>query len=152
MLEARLIEDRGRLGVGGRRLFVVEIPMEPAEPMIVEMPEEDIDADETEHVAPTKQQITEYLKHGGLLSILRAGASAGPNQPRVWLRVDSYGNVVHTFIKELGQVGGAVVPSMSLHDGKIFKPQVDEVRGFVRTFGLSAADAAELVRSIKTAP
>jgi hypothetical protein len=37
-LAGSIVEDRGNLGGGGRRLFAVRIPMEPAEPWVVEVP------------------------------------------------------------------------------------------------------------------
>src|SRR5438046_35727 len=69
-----VIEDRGRLGVGGRRLYRVEVPMDPDEPALYMMPEEDLEPDESLEArrnALTKARILSYLKGGGLISILQ---------------------------------------------------------------------------------
>jgi hypothetical protein len=42
-LRGEVIEDRGAIGVGGRRLFRVSIPIPPAEPMLAEFPEDEIE-------------------------------------------------------------------------------------------------------------
>ena len=36
-----VVEDRGKIGVGGRRLLRVNAPMD-SEPLIIELPEEDL--------------------------------------------------------------------------------------------------------------
>jgi len=39
----QVIEDRGRLGVGGRRLYGIRFEINPGEPAHIEMPEERVD-------------------------------------------------------------------------------------------------------------
>ncbi len=39
-VEATILEDRGPLGVGGRRLYRITMTIPPAEPMEFELPEE----------------------------------------------------------------------------------------------------------------
>jgi hypothetical protein len=41
-VKARVIEDRGPLGVGGRRIYRVSLAFDSAEPMEFEMPEDDL--------------------------------------------------------------------------------------------------------------
>jgi hypothetical protein len=43
-VHARIIEDRGRIGHKGRRLYRIEIPFVDGEPSRFEMPEEDMTA------------------------------------------------------------------------------------------------------------
>src|SRR5947209_7610501 len=73
-----IVEDRGTIGAQGRHLFQVNIPMDPFEPMSVELPEDEMEAiaPGTEVVPPLdKQHIADYLVSGGLISILRANLS-----------------------------------------------------------------------------
>jgi hypothetical protein len=42
LVAARIIEDRGPLGVGGRRLYRVEISVVPGETLSFELPEDDL--------------------------------------------------------------------------------------------------------------
>ena len=42
-IDAVIVEDRGNLGVGGRRLYEVRAPMSPeSEDMVIELPAEDL--------------------------------------------------------------------------------------------------------------
>ena len=150
-----IVEDRGPIGVQGRRLFQVSIPMDPHEPMMVELPENEMEAvnGETEPV-PTlaRQKIIAYLVHGGLIAILRSNLSGGCNQPRVWLCLDQLGNVTHTFNPERGVTGGQTAPALAIHDYKIFTSKRAEVLSFVESFGLSRLEAAKVVSEVGTAP
>jgi hypothetical protein len=154
-LSGVIVEDRGTIGVKGRRLFQVDIPMDPFEPMSVELPEDEMElippgADGTQPM--DKQKIIDYLIHGGLVSILRSNLSRGRNQPRVWLCPDQLGNVTHTFIPERGVVGGQVVPFSALHEDKVFAPSLDSVRSFLQSFGLNRQEAEKVVSELGTAP
>jgi hypothetical protein len=42
-LHGIIIEDRGRVGVGGQQLFLIEVPLRHDEPMRVEMPEDELE-------------------------------------------------------------------------------------------------------------
>jgi hypothetical protein len=152
-VDAFVIEDRGWIGVGGRRLLVLEVPADPLEPMTLEVPEDELELSDqggtTKAVAAGPA--VEYLKHGGLIAILRAN-SGGRSQPRVWLRYDSLGNVTHTFIHAPGLVGGATIPFFACHDDKIFTPKTDEVRSFLKTFNLDDQQVAEVIKAVGTAP
>src|ERR1700722_18334345 len=109
-----IVEDRGALGVQGRRLSQVRIPVDPFEPMIVELPEDQMKAVAAETGPPRpidKDKIIAYLVNGGLVAILRANISSeGRNQSRTWLCLDSLGNVTHTFDPERGVTGGQFIP------------------------------------------
>jgi len=39
-----IVEDRGRIGAGGRRLFAVQVKFEAVEPTILEMPADELRA------------------------------------------------------------------------------------------------------------
>ena len=150
-----IVEDRGEIGIQGRRLFQVDIPMDPFEPMSVELPEEEMEAiaPGTEVARPIdKQRITDYLVNGGLLSILDSNLSGGKFQPGVWLCLDQLGNVTHTFVSERGMIGGQVVPFQALYDSKIFKPKRDTVLSFIESFGLNRQEAEQVVSEVGTAP
>lgn len=150
-----VVEDRGPLGVHGRRLYQVDLPMDPDEPMTVELPE-----DEMELIPPgtddkqplDKQKVTDYLIYGGLVSILQSNLSGGKNQPRAWLCRDQLGNVTHTFIPERGIVGGQLVPFFALHEDKVFAPKLDSVLSFLQGFGLNRQEAEKVVSEVGTAP
>jgi hypothetical protein len=150
-----IVEDRGTLGTHGRRLFQVDIPMDPFEPMSMELPEDEIESlpEGTEGNRPMdKQKITDYLIHGGLVSILRSNLAGGRNQPRVWLCLDQLGNVTHTFIPERGVVGGQFVPFSVLHEDKIFTPKRDSVLSFIQSFGLDRQEAEKVISAVGTLP
>src|SRR5437667_12049024 len=70
-----IVEDRGAIGAQGRHLFQVNIPMDPFEPMMVELPEDEIEAvaaGSDDAVSIDKHKIIAYLVNGGLISILRS--------------------------------------------------------------------------------
>ena len=149
-----IVEDRGAIGVGGRRLFQVSIPIDPFEPMTMELPENEMEAVSAETEASTsmdKQKIIDYLVNGGLISILHSNLSGGRNQPRVWLCPDQLGNVTHTFVSERGVIGGQLVPFGALHHDKIFKVKREPVVSFVESFGLSHQEAEDVVSEVGTA-
>lgn len=150
-----IVEDRGAIGVQGRRLFQVSIPIDPFEPMMMELPEDEMEAvsAEAEAASPMdKQKIIDYLVHGGLVSILHSSLSGGRNQPRVWLCRDQLGNVTHTFVPERGVIGGQFVPLGALHHDKIAKVKREPVVSFVESFGLSRQEAEKIVAEVGTAP
>ena len=145
-----IVEDRGNIGTRGQRLFVVEVPSDPAEPLTIEVAEPEVEAIARD--SPEKLKMLRFLKQGGLLNILRSNTSGGRDQPRVWLRYDTLGNVTHTFTERHGQVGGRRVPFLSLHRDRIFRPKMQEVREFLESFGLSGGEAEDVIRSIGTTP
>jgi hypothetical protein len=44
------------------------------------------------------------------------------------------------------------VPFFALHEAKVFTGKVEEVVGFLESFGLSRAEAEEIVGAVGTAP
>lgn len=154
-LTGAIVEDRGAIGIGGRRLFQVSIPMDPDDPMVVEAPEDELEPlPEAERVVEPldRAKVVEYLSNGGLLSILFANLSGGRSQPAVWLCRDQLGNVTHTFVPERGLVGGRVAPFRAIHDDRVFTPKRDQVVTFVESFGLDRAEAEHVVEEVGTSP
>ncbi len=128
--------------------------MDPFEPAAYELPEEAIKADPESsgnEIAIKTTKLMHYLKNGGLVAILRSNTSGGKNQPKVWLRLDSLGNVTHTFIKERGK-SAANVPFSAVHEDHVFTPKRNEVLALLRSFGLDNAHAEEVITSVGTSP
>lgn len=146
-----VVDDRGPIGANSVRIFRVRIPNDPYDDDIFEMPEDELALAKTIVESIPGTSIVDYLEHGGLIQILKSNMSGGKNQPCVWLRRDSLGNVVHTFIAERGNVGGAAVPFFALQDNRIFAAKQKEVLTFLSTFGLSKGDAKRVADAIGTA-
>lgn len=150
-----IVEDRGAIGVRGRRLYQVNVPMDPFEPMMVELPEDEMEAvvagTEPEPQLET-QRVMDYLANGGLISILRSNLSGGRNQPRVWLTLDNLGNVTHTFVPERGVIGGQTIPFGAVHGEKIFTAKQDSVVAILESFGLDRQAADRLIAEVGTNP
>ena len=151
-MQAVVIEDRGPIGVNGVRIFSVRVPNDPYDDMVFEMPEDELAPAKNGVQKISEDEIIDYLKHGGLLQILRSDLSGDKNQPRVWLTRDSLGNVVHTYSAERGIVGGGTVPYSALYEYRVSAPKRDEVLAFLSTFGLSKQKAKQVVDSVGTAP
>jgi len=146
------VEVRGAIGVGGRYLYRVEVPMEPYEPMEMLLPEEEMTA-ATDDPAPLEpKEVVKYLVNGGLVSILYQNIGGGRNQPLAWLCRSTSGNVTHTFLAERGMVGGRIIPFHALYENKVFGPKAEEVRSFVESFGLSPGCARQVVSEVGTVP
>jgi hypothetical protein len=149
-----ITEDRGLIGAHGRRLFQVQVPMDPYEPALFELPADEIQTANSSEASRTlgKNEIVDYLKNGGLIAILQSNLG-GKDQPRVWLCRDNLGNVTHTFISERGLLGGATVPFWTLHEGsRVFSDKKDEVTTYLTSFGLSHEEAELIVHAVGTAP
>ena len=74
---AQVIEDRGRLGVKGQRYYRIRLDQTATDPFEFEMP-----ADELELAVPDKPAILNYLKTGGLVTILQAHLIRSKKPPR----------------------------------------------------------------------
>ena len=98
-------------------------------------------------VWPLQATPSQPLPHGGLFAILARNSP----QP-VWLRRGPRGSVTHTYIEGYSATGGDAPPLSALHGEKIFTPKRDAVIRFLKSFGLSDDDAAEVVRRVGTAP
>jgi len=144
---AQIIEDRGRLGANGRRLYRIRIDWDFNESSDFEMPE-----DEMEKAVPDKAAVLRYLKQGGLVEILRTNLHGGNNQPRAWLTLSPRGEVSYTSMAERGLIGnGAVVPFWALHENKVFLPKTEAVLDFLASFGLTREEAEGVVEAVGTA-
>jgi hypothetical protein len=149
---AQIIEDRGSLGVGGRRIYRIRLGDEPTgegaeEPLAFELPEDDLVA-----ARPEPAAVIKYLKDGGLLAILQSNLGGGRPNPRAWLTFDPQGRIVHTFNKHRGLIGGELVPFFALQGYHVFTPKVDEVIEFLSRFGLSRSDAQQVIQAVGTSP
>ena len=64
-VRAQVVEDRGLLGVGGRRLYRVRLDLEHGQPSTFELPEEDLEAAEAPAEAnPLLDAPLNYLSQG----------------------------------------------------------------------------------------
>lgn len=150
-----IVEDRGAIGVRGQHLYQILVPMDPFEPAAYELPEEEIEAarGSTDGDNPIEiNRIIDYLKSGGLIAILRSNISGGRSQPKVWLCLDSIGNVTHTFDEERGQVGGETAPFWAIQNDHIFTSKRDEVSAFLRSFGLDHSQVKDVISTVGTSP
>jgi hypothetical protein len=145
---AQVTEDRGPLGVNRQRLYRIRLDQADSEPRDFEMPEDELEA----AAKPDKTAVLRYLTQGGLVKILQSNLGGGKNPPRVWLTFTRRGNVTHTFSPERGLVGGAAVPFFALHEDKVFLGKREAVVQFLTSFGLSRAEAEDVVGAVGTAP
>jgi hypothetical protein len=147
-----VVEDRGPVGAGGRRLYVVAVPNDPEDPDFHVRSEDELEQD-TSPVRPlSSEEVQQFLETGGLISILRRNMAGGMNQPSVWLCRDSLGNVTFTFDEERGLAGGRRVPFFALHGEKVFTPKVEEVVEYITSLGLSEELARAIVANVGTTP
>jgi hypothetical protein len=147
-MTVQIVEDRGTLGVGGRRLYSIRRYRDGEEPSVIEIPEEELEA----VPAPEKDAILQYLKAGGLEKILRANLADGQDRPRVWLTFAQLGGLTHTFRPQLGVVGGGKVPSFALRGGTTFTAEKKEIIDLLGSFGLTEQEADEVLHAVGTAP
>lgn len=151
-VDARIIEDRGRVGAGGRRLFVVEIPLDPLDSMTFELPETEIERGSDEDQRIDEAKLIDYLRNGGLIAILRSNIAGGRSQPKVWLRLDTLGNVTHTFSEGRGVRGGRTVPFWATDGESVFLEKVEEVKEYLASLGLRPEQAEDVIRAVGTSP
>ena len=137
-------EDRGNLGVGGRRLYHVDVSDDPYTTQRFLMGEDEMQPYDAKDVDKlSTEEMIDYLIHAGLISIFQRNSSN-----RVWLRRDSAGNVTYTYIEEYGETGGQPAPSRAVIGQKIFEPAEDKVRQFVQSFGLSEEQAQFVIEKV----
>jgi hypothetical protein len=101
---------------------------------------------------PDKEAIINYLKEGGLVAILFGNLEKKREQPKAWLTYKRRGGVTHTFLAERGVVGGAPIPYFALHEEKVYTGKKEEVAAFLTSFGLSRAEAEDVISAVGTAP
>ena len=158
---AQIVEDRGPLGAGRRRLYRIRFDQELNEPISFEMPEDEMeklvpDKDALSHYLKQeglKDAILRYLKQGGLVEILRTNIQGGriQNQPKVWLTHSPRGEVSYTFTSERGLIGnGAIVPFWALHEDRILPHKKSNVLAFLMSFGLTEEEAEQVIEAVGT--
>lgn len=152
-IRGQIIEDRGPIGRNGRHLYSVRIAIDSEEPIITELPGEDLDAAPDAEPPLETGQVIEYLKAGGLIAVLMTNLDGGRDQPKLWLKKNSSGYVSYAFTPEPGSRGGETVPFGVLHGGnRILGPKADEVATFLESFGLDRSQADDVIRAVETAP
>jgi hypothetical protein len=143
---ARVLEPRGPLGVNRRHLYRLRVMTGADEPVVFEMPEEELDP-----AVPTEDEVVGFLVTGGLVDMLGKHGKYGRNPARVWLTYNPIGVMTYTFFEEDGLVGGANVPPGALNDdGKIGRRKKGEVLQLLHSFGLSPACAESVMESVGT--
>jgi hypothetical protein len=149
-----MMEDRGPLGVDGRRQYVVGIPVHPFETERHAVSEDRLELDVTPPAPLEQVEILDFLENGGLIKLLLTKPSLdGPKDPHVWLCRSQPGNVTHTFAPERGQVGGAAVPFAAFRDSSPIRAgKRDEVATYLRTFGLTPEEPEEVIRAVGVGP
>jgi hypothetical protein len=151
-----VIQDRGPVGIGGRRLYRVAVPDEPFDPVTFVMPEEELELGESpaaKRQLLTTTKIVDYLRSGGLEAILMSANPHGQEQPRVWLCLDTHDNVTHTFRPEHGMVGGATVPAVAPSgDLRASEETREPLTNFLAHFGLSPGEAEDVIEAVGSRP
>ncbi len=148
-----VVLERGPFGTGGRHLYRVEIPADPYDPIPVELSEEGMELiPPGSEPAPTisHAHILQFMVEYGLVSLLYTSLN-GRDPSRVWLCLDTLGNVTHTFKPDRSIVGGQVPPLNALDDDKIIPSKRQEVVDFVTSFGLTPEEAEKVVEAVGVA-
>ena len=91
--------------------------------------------------------IVDYFAHGGLVAILEHGMEGVPYS-RAWLNLDAAGRVTHTFSATKGGIGGSNIPFNALENGKVREERLTMVIAFLRSFGLDANQAEQVIYAI----
>jgi hypothetical protein len=154
-MTGEITEDRGPLGLNGCRIYQVRVSVDPFEPETWEKSEDDLEPAPdraTLRARMDRGEVEAYLACGGLVEVLRSNRSGGRNQPHVWLRPDTLGNVTYTFAEERGVLGGAKVPFGLLHGDRVFEPKREEAIAYVQSFELDRDAAERVVAAVGTAP
>lgn len=94
-----------------------------------------------------KLHIIEYFKNGNLMVLLGHNGLS-----EVWLGTDELGVIHHTFVRPDNDESGHIVPRSASEAGRIFSGAVQEVSEFLKGFGLSDAEADEVITAVGTAP
>jgi hypothetical protein len=143
-----VVEDRGPIGVNGRRLYRISVPRDPQEPEDQVKAEEELKPDSISRVAIARSEIMEFLKGGALLEILLSSSADRPDR-RVWLCRGPRGDVAYTFSANRGQIGGLIIPESTIRLGLwIEERRKNEVAAFLLGFGLSPDEAMDVIRDV----
>jgi hypothetical protein len=146
---ALIIEDRGPLGVNGRRLYRIRLEQPDTEPDTFTMPEDDM-----EKAVADKAAVRQYLKQGGLAELLQTNLRDGGDPPQVWLTFTPRGQLAPTFNPGLKVTGkGTPAPFFAVLKNKVYAPDKAKVVEYLITcFGLAREEAEDVVRAVGTAP
>jgi hypothetical protein len=146
---ALIMEDRGPLGLNGRRLYRIRLDRSCTEPDTFERLE-----DEMEKALPDKDAILRYLKRGGLVDLLQTNLRNGEKPPRVWLTFTIYGELTHTLNPGLKVTGkGTPAPFFAVLKNKVYAPDQGKVIEYLKTsFDLTHGEAEDVVQAVGTAP
>lgn len=128
---AQIIEDRGPLAGGGRRLYRIRLEWEHDASHCFEMPEQDLEKIVPDEGAMAryreqeglKDAVLQYLKQGGLVKILRTniqGDRPVESHPKAWLTCSPRRRVSYTLTPGPAAIGsGATVPFWALEEDQI---------------------------------
>jgi hypothetical protein len=146
---ALIIEDRGPLGVNGRRLYRIRLERPYTEPDMFTMPE-----DEMEKAVADKAAVMQYLKQGGLAELLQTNLRDGEDPPRVWLTFTPLGQLTLTLNPGLKVTGkGTPAPFFAVLKNKVYAPDKAKVVEYLNTaFSLTREEAEDVVQAVGTAP
>ena len=109
-----ITEDRGIVGYNGPRWYTISVPMDPDDPELHVMGEEELEPDSISRVPLEKSEIIDYLKRTGLFSILLSNNDFPLDYPLVWLCRDNHGEITYTFAPRRGLIGGQIIPDSAL--------------------------------------
>jgi hypothetical protein len=151
-----IVEDRGLIGINGRRLDHIDIPEDPYlpdEPHRTMKGEDELEPDTISRVPLKKSEIIDFLKSHGLLEILLWSPSSERKDPVVWLGRDSSGKITYTFSPRRGLIGGKLIPEFGYWDAKRIDPRKkDEVAEFLLGFGLTPEEAEDVIQAVGVKP
>jgi hypothetical protein len=143
-----VVEDRGPIGVNGRRLYRISVPRDPQEPEDQVKAEEELKPDTLSNAVIARPEIMEFMKGGALLEILLSSTADRPER-RVWLCRGPRGDAAYTFSADRGQIGGLIIPESTIRLGLwIDERRKNEVAAFLLGFGLSPDEAMDVIRDV----
>lgn len=143
-----VVEDRGPIGVNGRRLYRISVLRDPQEPEDQVKAEEELRPDTLSRADISGSEVMEFLKGGALLEILLASTPERPDR-RAWLCRGPRGDVAYTFAPDRGRIGGLIIPESTIRLGLwIDERRKNEVAAFLLGFGLSPDEAMDVVRDV----
>jgi len=104
-------------------------------------------------VLPDKADVCSYLKRD-LVAILKSNLVPNRPSPQVWITfaAGQTWRLTHTFTPRRGLVGGATVPFSALHADKVLTTKKQEVIDFLASFGLTSADAEDVLHTVGLSP
>ncbi len=147
-------EDRGNLGVNGRRLYYVSVAMDPDDPELRLLGEDELEPDSISRVPLERSEIIDFLKRHGLFSILLSNNEFPLEYPLVWLCRGNHGEITYTFAPRRGLIGGQFIPDSALvrPGRRIDARKKDEVAAYLLGFGLTPEEAEDVIGTLGVAP